>query len=341
MAFMTIRERFLDCLIGSDVDKIPVCSVTQTGTVELMEATGSYWPEAHYNPEKMATLAIGAHKIVGLEGVRYPFDGTDIGQALGCEIKNGTLDSQPSIYKSPCQTKEDALNFSISENILDTERLSTLLDATKIIRGRVGEDVPIIAGMVGPAAIATCIVGVTNYLMWCITNPEIIKHLLKIGTDICIDYSNALFEHGADAICIPDSESGPDLLPPSCFETLFLPLYKKISSNTTGPMILHMCGDATDILDSMAITGFEGLSIEEKVNTKYANDVIGKRACLIGNVAPVDILLSSQPSDVIKDAQRCMDDGVNILAPGCGLAPHTPTKNLKALVYARNEYYKN
>ncbi|HII80316.1 MAG TPA: hypothetical protein HA261_07975 [Methanosarcina sp.] len=39
-----------------------------------------------------------------------------------------------------------------------------------------------------------------------------------------------------------------------------------------------------------------------------------------------------------KEAFRCLESGVYILAPGCGLAPKTPLRDLKALVEARNEF---
>jgi [methyl-Co(III) methanol-specific corrinoid protein]:coenzyme M methyltransferase len=340
MTDISLRQRFLDSLMGKYVDKVPVCSVTQTGTVELMEATGTFWPDAHYDAKMMGTLAIGGYEIAGLEAVRYPFDGTAIAQTLGCTIKEGTLDSQPAVLRGPCQSKEDALEYTIPVNFIESDRIATILDATVIVRERVGDDVPVIAGMVGPAAIAAFILGVKNYLMWSITDPEIIERVVQIGVEVCTDYSNALFERGADVICMPDSEAGPDLLPPDSFESLFLPAYKKLCSNTSGPMILHMCGDATAILDPMANSGFEGLSIEEKVDLKYAKDIIGDRACLIGNVAPVGTLLSSQPSEVKREAKMCIENGVDILAPGCGLAPHTPIINLKALVSARDEYYE-
>ncbi|AAM05563.1 uroporphyrinogen decarboxylase family protein [Methanosarcina acetivorans] len=49
-------------------------------------------------------------------------------------------------------------------------------------------------------------------------------------------------------------------------------------------------------------------------------------------------LFRGGPEDVEKEAFPCMESGVDILAPGCGLAPETPLKNLKALVEARNEF---
>jgi [methyl-Co(III) methanol-specific corrinoid protein]:coenzyme M methyltransferase len=340
MTGITLKQRFLDSLAGKDVDKVPVCSVTQTGTIELMEATGSHWPEAHYDAEKMAALAIGGYEVAGLEAVRYPFDGTAIAQTLGCTIKEGTFDSQPSVLDNPCSNKEDVGKFNLPDNFLESERISTILDATEIVRERVGEDIPVVAGMLGPAAIAISLVGAKNYLMWSLTEPETMRELLGMGVEICVEYSNALFERGADAICMPDSEAGPDLLPPESFESLVLPEYDKICSGTDGPMILHMCGDATAILEPMACSGFEGLSIEEKVDAKYAKRIIGDRACLIGNVSPVDILLSTPAEEVKRQAKMCIEDGVDILAPGCGLAPYTSLENLKAFVEARDEYYK-
>ncbi len=37
--------------------------------------------------------------------------------------------------------------------------------------------------------------------------------------------------------------------------------------------------------------------------------------------------------------KKALDDGIDILAPSCGLAPLSPIANIKAMVEARNEYY--
>ena len=41
MADPDLRDRFLNTLNGKVVDKVPALSVTQTGTVELMEKSGA------------------------------------------------------------------------------------------------------------------------------------------------------------------------------------------------------------------------------------------------------------------------------------------------------------
>jgi len=94
MSEFTLKTRLLAALEGKPVDKIPVCSVTQTGIVELMDVVGAPWPEAHTNPELMAKLAIANHELSGLEAVRIPYCLTVLVEAMGCEINIGTKNRQ-------------------------------------------------------------------------------------------------------------------------------------------------------------------------------------------------------------------------------------------------------
>lgn len=340
MQYLTLKDRFVRALKGKEVNKVPVCSFTQTATVEMMNITGAKWPFAHYDPEKMAALAIAGHDLAGLESVRFPFCTTVIAQTLGCRIDEGDIDTHPYQMSFPCADVKDVKNISIPDDLFKCERISTVLKAADIVRTRVGDDVPVIAGMIGPAAIAFYLAGAKNYLMWCIQHPDALQELMEIGTEFCIEYSNALFENGVDSVNISDSEAGPDLFPVPMFESIVLPQYRRLTSRLQGLSVLHICGDATEILDQMAMSGFNGLSIEEKVNARYARHIIGDRACLIGNISPTMTLLSKSSDSIKKEAKQCIEDGVNILAPGCGIEPHTSLDNLRAFVAARDEYYQ-
>ena len=182
----------------------------------------------------------------------------------------------------------------------------------------------LLPGLVGPAGLASMLAGMRNYLMWFVTNPEVVEELMGILTDACIEYANGLLERGADAVTLIDSEAGPDIIAPEMFETSVFPLYRKFCREVKGLKILHMCGDATAVLDPLADAGFEGISIEEKVGVSFAKELVGNRVRLIGNVSPSDTLLTKGPEAVMIEATACLEDGIDILAPGCGLAPHTP-----------------
>jgi [methyl-Co(III) methanol-specific corrinoid protein]:coenzyme M methyltransferase len=335
----TLKERFEKALKGEALDIIPVCSVTQTGTVELMELSGAYWPQANYNAEKMAALALAGYETAGFENVRCPFDTTVLAETFGCTVDEGSIDIQPYVTDFPCKNKEDVRNITIPDSFLESRRTSVMLDAVEILNEKVGETVPVVAGVIGPAGLASMLAGMRNYLMWFVTNPEVVEDLMGVLTDACIEYANGLLERGAHAITLIDSEAGPDIISPEMFETSVFPLYRKVCRKVKGLKILHMCGDATAVLDPLADAGFEGISIEEKVSVSFAKRITGDRVRLIGNVSPSDTLLTKGTDAVLIEATACLEDGIDILAPGCGLAPQTPLENIKALVRARDNYF--
>jgi len=342
METMTMLERFTRSIQRKEVDKVPVCSVTQTGTVELMKLTGTHWPKAFWDAQEMAELAMAGYEIAGLECVRYPFSSLDIPLAFGCSYSEGAYNSPPHQTDFPCKMPADVKDVVIPDNFYESAGVRTMIEATGILRRKIddkGYELPLIAGIIGPASLAACIAGVNNYLMWCIREPDALNELFKIGAEICAEYTNVLYDHGADSVVIIDSESGPDLFPPPLFSKMVLPVYKEMTAKMKYDTLLHMCGDSTDILDPMAESGFAGISIEEKTDMAYASQEIGDKICLIGNLSPSRTLLLQTPADVKREAKQCIEDGARILAPGCGIAPHTPLENIKAFVAARDEYY--
>lgn len=339
MSKFTLKDRFEKALKGENLDIVPVCSVTQTGTVELMEMTGAYWPQANYNAEKMATLALAGYEIAGFENVRCPFDTTVLAETFGCTVDEGSIDIQPYVTDFPCKKKTDVKNITVPDSLLESRRISVVLDAVEILNDKVGESVPVVAGVVGPAGLASMLTGMRNYLMWFVTNPEVVEELMGILTDVCIESATGLLERGAYAITLIDSEAGPDIISPQMFEESVFPLYRKFCRKVKGLKVLHMCGNATAVLDPLADAGFDGISIEEKVDVSFAKGITGDRVRLIGNVSPSDTLLTKGPEAVLIEATACLEDGIDILAPGCGLAPHTPLENIKALVRARDDYF--
>lgn len=338
----SMKERLIDILQGKKVDRTPCLSVTQTGTVELMDIVGASWPEAHLDPEKMAALALAGHKIAGLEAVRYPYCLTVLAEIMGCDVRMGTKDIQPSVLTHPYSTGPECLSFP--EDMFHKGRIPTVLKATEILEYRIEREteneVPLIAGMEGPVTVLTHLAEVKNCLIWTIRKPEYFNAFMETCTDICIEYANALFDHGADVISIPDGGViGSKMIPPSILENSIKPFYKRLCKKVKGPKILHICGDIESSLKTLSECGFNAISIEEKVSIKAAKEAIGDRASLIGNVSPSRTLLFGTPDAVKAEAKQCLSDGVDILAPGCGIAPWTPLDNIRALVDARNEWY--
>lgn len=338
-----LRKNFLDALHGNPVDRIPALSVTQTGTVELMDMTGAAWPEAHSDPKKMVALALAGHEIAGLEAVRYPYCLTVLAEIMGCNVRMGTKDIQPSVLSHPFSKGPE--NLRMPENLLEKGRIPTILKATEILKNltvnETQSEVPLIAGMEGPLTVFTHIAEIKNCLIWALKKPDCFNTFMETCTELCIEYANAIFDRGADTLCMPDGGIvGSRMMPPSVLEDSVKPFYKRLCEKVNGPVILHICGDVGDSLKTLSECGFEAISIEEKVSVKAAKEAIGDRARLIGNVSPSGTMLFGTPDVVKAEAKECLSAGVDILAPGCGIAPRTPLANIRALVEARDEWYE-
>jgi [methyl-Co(III) methanol-specific corrinoid protein]:coenzyme M methyltransferase len=338
MGDMTLKERLLNALEGKKVDKVPVCSVTQTGIVELMDEVGAPWPEAHSDSEKMAKLAIANYELSGLEAVRLPYCLTVLAEAMGCEVNMGTKNRQPSVTAHPYP--KDLEGMEMPENLLDKGRIQAVLGAIKIIREKVGPDVPIVGGMEGPVTLASDLASVKSFMKWSLKKPDLLEQVLDFATEATITYANSMVDAGADIIAIADPVASPDLMSPDSFKTMLQSRLQKFSASVNSVTVLHVCGNVNPILDYMADCGFEGLSVEEKIgNVKKAKEILGDRTRLVGNISSPFTLLPG-PIDKIKaEAKQAIADGVDVLAPGCGIAPMTPVSHIKAMVEARNEYY--
>jgi [methyl-Co(III) methanol-specific corrinoid protein]:coenzyme M methyltransferase len=338
MSEFTLKTRLLAALEGKPVDKVPVCSVTQTGIVELMDVVGAPWPEAHTNPELMAKLAIANHELSGLEAVRIPYCLTVLVEAMGCEINMGTKNRQPSVTAHPYP--KDLEGASVPADLLQRGRIPVVLEAIKIIRKKVGPDVPIIGGMEGPITIASDLVSVKSFMKWSLKKTDLFEQVLDLATEAAIMYANALVEAGADIISVADPVASPDLMSPDSFKKFLKARLQKFSASVDSVTVLHICGNVNSILSDMADCGFEGLSVEEKVGSpKKAKEIIGNRARFVGNISSPFTLLPGPVDKIKAEARQVLAEGVDVLAPGCGIAPMTPLENIKAMIAARDEYY--
>ena len=326
MEGLSLKERLLNALLLKDVDRVPALSVTQTGTLELMKESNAYWPAAHRKAEEMAKLAYAAYSIAELEAVRVPFGIYAEAEALGCEIDyhEGETDRTPTVVK-PASDPEKVEPVDPSTGVM-----GAIIEATKILKSQVGEDVPVIAGVTGPFTLACYVYGMEKTMVALITEPEKVEKILTVSSQFLLEYCKLLVEAGADVISLLEPTSsiiGPDL-----FEKFNLEYVRTIASGIKTLTVLHICGDSTPLVPMIARSGVKGLSVDQKVSIAEAKKLAKDEIAIIGNVDPVGILQDGNPSQVESESRRIITEGVNVLAPGCGLSPYTPTTNLKVMV---------
>jgi [methyl-Co(III) methanol-specific corrinoid protein]:coenzyme M methyltransferase len=352
---MNLKENVLTVLSGEEVNVTPVISVTQIGIVEAMEKTDSFWPEAHTDAEKMAILGSSLYELVGLECARIPFCLTVEAEAMGCKVNLGSEDKTPLVMESPFQNASD---IKIPTDFLHNGRIPVVLEALKKLKEKYGDTLPIIVGITGPFTLTGHLLGVEKMVRYMRTKPYEIESALDKALDVSMEYVNALSEIGPDIICVAEPTSATELINPLQFKTIVKPRLEDLSREINTKKVLHICGSAEPILKDMASIGYDGLSVEEKVDVKWAKEELKgggkimrvggrimttggeKSPKLIGNISSSKTLFRDSPDEVKKKVKDVLESGIDILAPSCGLAPRSPLENIKAMVKGRNEFYK-
>lgn len=324
---MSIHKVVLSTLLKEKRNFYPCLSANPTPTFEQMQAVNSYFPLAHKDPQKMSTLAIAGHKLVGFDAVRIPFCQTIEASALGCEVFMGS-DNLPVVVSHPYRIGEPP---SFPDDFLQRGRIPILLEAISIIKEEVKE-VPLIVGIVGPFTLAGYLIGMTNLLMQMAISPEEIHPYMELALKAGETLGKAIEKSGADIICVEDMTASTDMISPEMYRDFVLPYHKKLFASLSLPSILHICGNVTPIIEHMAESGADVLSIDDKTDLPKARQLTKGKTALLGNISPSSVLLQGDEERVREATRKAIREGIDIVAPGCAIPLKTPLGNLRAMV---------
>jgi [methyl-Co(III) methanol-specific corrinoid protein]:coenzyme M methyltransferase len=332
----TPKRRFLSGLFGGrKEDRIAVANPTSIVSVELMEKTGVFFPDAHLDPKKMAELAAGGYEVLGFDSIMPEFSVQQEAAALGCAVDWGSPTMMPDAKTHPVK---EVAQLQIPENLLEKPSIKVVLEALELLRRNYGSHVGIIGKVMGPWTLSYHMSGVQDFLLWSLTDPDKVRGLLDRLKEVTITFARAQLQAGADVVVVADHATG-DLVSPKTYQDFLLPVHQEINQRIGGPTILHLCGNCSDRLRLFVEAGFDAYHFEWQVDAKMAVQVVNREMSLIGNIANKNVLFGGTPEDVHKQARYSIEAGVDILAPECAVPLQTPLANLKAIVDAAHEGY--
>ena len=330
---MNSKQRVMALINHEKPDHMPVFGANCTVTYDQMMQAQAFWPQAHENGEDMAKLAMASHTMLGFDAVRLPFSQTFEAEALGCKIKPGHfIDGQqgiPGIDEPPPYTLDDTPEFP--NDFLSRGHIPELLKAVKMIKKELGEEAAIVAGIVGPFSITGALLGTVPFLKATMKNPGKIIPFLEVAEKAGTTLAKALVDAGADIISCEDMTASPLIIAPKSYSELELEYQRKQFEEISTPKILHICGQVDMIVEWMGQTGADILSLEPKTDLQLARERCGPDIILMGGVDVTETLFLKDPETVTKECEDSIEKGIQILAPGCAVAPDSPTENLSAM----------
>lgn len=331
---MSAKERVMAIFNHQKPDRVPCFGANSTLTYEQMEKVQAYWPEGHIKAETMAKQGIAGYSVIGFDAIRIPFAQTFEAEALGAKIKPGRLpggkEGFPGIDDPPAYTFDDVLE--LPDDFLSRGTIPELLKAVRIVKKEMQDEVPVVAGIVGPFSIAASLLGSVPLLKASFKTPDKMRPWLELAEKAGTTLAHALIDAGADIISCEDMAASPQLIAPKTYGEYLLPYQQKQFEAISVPTILHICGKVDSIVEWMGQTGADCLSVEAKSDLSLAREKCRPDMIFLGGVDTATTLFLGEPETVRQDCEACIAQGFQILGPGCAIGPGSPNKNLLAMV---------
>lgn len=331
----TPKERLIRALRGESVDRSPcICpgGMMNMATTEIMAMSKSFWPEAHYQAEKMASLALGVHRFSGIENLGVPFCMTVEAEAMGASVNTGSAANEPRVTEYPLLKLEDWP--SLPEIKAENGRTAVLAEAVGIL-SKESPDLPVIVNLTGPISLATSLIEPMVFFKAMGKQPELAQQFLTFVTDNLIVFGQCLLRAGAQIINIADPSGTGEILGPHRFAQFALPCINRILNELDGEYqasMVHICGRLQSIFPEINQLDTAAISIDSITSIRKLKAALDDKI-IVGNVSTM-LLQNAQPERVKASALNCLQKGVRVLSPACGISPATPLANLQAMVEA-------
>lgn len=323
---MKPRERVLNALLGKPVDRPPVANPTNVATVELMDLVDAPFPDACRNPELAARLAATGYTELGFDSVMPYFTIIQESAALGCDMQWEEKDNWPTVrmYNPIWKGLQD---IRIPKNFLEHPDNLTITKSIEILDKELGKEVAIIGKTMGPWTLAYHVFGVEKFLIMTIDDPDMVKRCLEKLKEISVLFGEAQIAAGADALTFPDHATG-DLVSGDYYRKFLLEIHQEMAERLQVPLILHICGSTLDRLDYIAQSGMACFHFDSKNDPQLAMEIANKRITLVGNINNPETLYARGPETVREEVYRCLEAGVDMIAPECAIPLATKLENL-------------
>lgn len=299
---------------------------------DLMDISGYKWPEAHRNPEIMANLAISMYEQGGFENFGVPFCMTIEAEAMGATVDLGDKTTEPRVIKYPIESVVEWIKLKKMD--LNEGREKVVLDAIKIIKDK-NLPVPIMANLTGPISVASSLMEPMYFYKELVRKKDEAHKFLNFVTENLIEFGKAQLLAGANVITISDPSGTGEILGPRLFKEFMIPYLNRIVDELkdyTEGTIIHICGRLKSIYKELNdlhsdVVSFDSISSVTQVLKNVENKAV------MGNVSTLTIQNSTK-EEVEKLANACMNLGVDILSPACGIGTKSPIENVRAMVNA-------
>ena len=264
-------------------------------------------------------------------------------ECFGSEIVKRD-DEVPTVVGRIVETPEDAQALKVPD--VNACRAGICVEGIRLAKEMI-TDRPVFAGAIGSFSLAGRLVDVTEAMILCYEDPDMLKTVLEKCTAFLIEYVSAFKRAGADGVVIAEPLAG--MLSPDLAEEFSEPYIRKIVDAVQDEnflVIYHNCGNGTiQMIDSILRTGAKVYHFGNSIDMRDMMPLIPAETVAMGNVDPAGQFLNGTPESITKVTTELLEDLAGypnfVISSGCDIPPRSKWENIDAFFGAVKKYYQS
>ena len=228
----------------------------------------------------------------------------------------------------------DDVKMLRSPDVYKSERTGDRIKGAELFQKELKGEIPVIGWIEGPLAEACDLAGVSNMLMYLMTDPDLCNLLMDKCVITAKEFARAQINAGCQIIGMGDAIcSQIDVV---TYDTFVKERHREIIDyihEVGGKVKLHICGNITHLLPSIADLGIDILDLDYQIDLDEAHSIVGPDVIRCGNINPV--LVEEKSDGLIYEASKELVEKEKkrkfILSAGCEITVNTKHENLMAM----------
>lgn len=336
---MNPKQRMQAALAGQEMDRLLVSPIILNWASRALNLKVS---EFNTNGKNMGEANIACFRKYRHDFV-YLFTTTStLAEAMGTKM-SFPEDDAPQVEEPFVKSREDLKKLRVVDPEKDG-RLPVYLEALKRCVNALGDEVFMIPVIGAPFTTSAALRGTETFIKELYTDPEMVHTLMRASTDSVKVLIDAYVKEGGVPITVEPIATG-SMIGEKHFRQFVLPYLQEVYDHIHShglPGVLHICGRTKKVINGMAESGADILSVDD-IDLFEAKEMVGDKVCLMGNVSPADGLFKGNPhiiSDMVKEGIEKASDNPKgyIVATGCEVPINTPHENMVAFLEAGRQF---
>ncbi len=207
-------------------------------------------------------------------------------------------------------------------------------------------DRPVLAGVIGPFSLAGRLMDVTEAMIYCYDEPDMVHVLLQKATDFIIQYIKAYKAVGANGVVLAEPLAG--LLSPGLAQEFSGDYCKQIVDAVQDEsfiVVYHNCGNTAVLtMDSLLSCGAKAYHFGDAVDMTEVMEKIPSDVMALGNVSPAGEFRGGTPESIKRATWKVMEACCKypnfVISSGCDIPPMSPWENIDAFFAAVDAFYQ-